>query len=57
MICAFCDEIGTHVCDLCDGRFCEDHGTPGTWVCGIETSACAGCGGFNADDAERKVAA
>jgi hypothetical protein len=54
--CHYCDQPAKHGCDICDRRFCEDHGTPSTIAYGIETSACANCGGYSCDDAEEAVA-
>ncbi len=50
-----CEEISSHVCELCDNAFCSDHGSVGGdrqvedvgWV--AYPSACWKCGGFNAD--------
>ena len=39
-------------CDICDAKFCSDHGTANGYslVAQCDTSACWKCGGFNADE-------
>lgn len=44
-----CTEPARYGCDICNTKFCRDHGSLSMIVAQIETSVCWKCGGFNVD--------